>query len=582
VQFGVLGSVWLHVDGGPVDLGPARQRCLLGLLLLEQGVPVSTDRLVDLLWDDPLPARPRSALQVYVSRLRGKLSAAGALDRGVQLQTRAQGYLLATDPATVDVHEVRRLHRLALATSDPARRLLLAREVLDKLRGPPLGSAASAAVRQQIWPAFEELRVSVERLRLGAELSLGRPEHVLGDLAVLTGQHPLDEELAALHLLGLYRAGRRAEALDAYARLRHRLADELGLDPGAALQRLHTGMLRDDPELHRSELEPPADPAWAQPGDRPVAPAMLPPAVSDFVGRVDILTAISALGAEPGSAPQVAVLTGPPGVGKTTVGVRAATDLRRRFPDGQLYADLAGTARAGAPATPGSHAVVLGRFLRALGHPAAAIPTDPDERGDLYRSLVADRRVLVLLDDAADEAAVRPLLPTGRGSLVLVTSRHRLSGLDAAQVIDVAPMSAPEAERFLIRVIGDRRTAKDRAAVTRIAASTAGLPLALRVAGARLAASPRISLAGFASELADEGRRLDLLQAGDRAVRSSFAVSYHALDPPAQEAFRRVGLVNLPEFPSWLAGALLDALGGEGKDAGLRADDPVAVRRRER
>jgi hypothetical protein len=356
----------------------------------------------------------------------------------------------------------------------------------------------------------------------------------------LVAGYPTHERFAERQVLALYRAGRRGEAIAAYLRCRRALATELGLEPGPVLRRLA--------ELAR---EPVAAPPPVSAGLRE-----LPHRVSSFVGRIDELEQLTAALTAPGDTAPVCVVAGPAGVGKSALAVQAAHRLAESFPDGQLYADLHGATAGWAPAEP---VAVLTRFLRALGLPERSIPADLDEAAARWRSLVADRQLLIVLDNAQEAAQVRPLLPAGAGCAVLITSRRSLADIDIASHLEVRALPEPTALELLTRLGGHTRIAAAPEAAAELLRWLGGLPLAIRIAGARLAARPNWSLASLAARLGNERHRLRELRLGDIAVRTSFLVSYdHLTGVAAQQLFRLIGAVDGPEITPLAAAALLD------------------------
>jgi tetratricopeptide (TPR) repeat protein len=356
------------------------------------------------------------------------------------------------------------------------------------------------------------------------------------------------EQLQGLLMTALYQAGRQAEALEVYHRTRGALVDQLGLEPGNELQRLEHAILTGDPML-----EVPTTPS--------ITPAQLPAHTTDFTGRRAQLATVQHLAAAADrSATVLVAITGKAGVGKTTLAVHAAHRLRIRYPDGQLYVDL-----RGAQASPLTATEVLARFLRSLGVDRMAIPDEAEERAALYRSRLADRRLLILLDNADCEAQLRPLMPGTPGCAVLVTSRKRLAGLHGARLVDLDTFAPDQAVELLARLAGPQRVAAEPAAAKEIVRLCGFLPLAVRVAGARLGARPHWPLSRLEADLTDEQHRLDTLRLGDLEVRASFALSYESLDLMARRAFGLLGLLDIGDFAPWVAAAILDVprLGAE-------------------
>ncbi|MEU8377843.1 tetratricopeptide repeat protein, partial [Streptosporangium sp. NPDC048865] len=374
----------------------------------------------------------------------------------------------------------------------------------------------------------------------------------------MVAEDPLVESTTARLMVAMHRAGLRTEALETYRRTRTVLAEELGLEPGPQLRALERAILRGDP---RVGLDPPPEaapakekaPPPAPPAPPPAAPSLLPAGVSDLTGRDTELRWLVSVLRDRSAAPVICAVSGMPGVGKSALALRAAHDLRDAFPDGRLYVNLRG---AGAEPVDPSHA--LSRFLRALGVAGTAIPDGLDERAEVFRAHLSDRRVLVLLDDAANEAQVEPLIPAGDGCAVVVTSRGALTALPGAQRLALGVLGNAAAVRLLGTITGRAELTSGTAAARRLAELCGHLPLALRIAGARLAARPHWSVDRLLSRLTAEHDRLDELTHGTLSVRASLALGYSGLDEPGRTLFRRLGLVDTPDFAGWVAAALLD------------------------
>jgi tetratricopeptide (TPR) repeat protein len=398
---------------------------------------------------------------------------------------------------------------------------------------------------------LEEIRMVALEERLETDLRLSRHAQLVGELEVLVASYPDRECLRRQLMLALYRSGRQAEALAVYRNTRQMLVEKLGLEPSLALQELERAILRADPALEPVVLTAGAaldEPGW------PHGPCQLPPDIDDFTGRQAAVAQVQELvDAERGTAIVIAAIAGKAGVGKTALAVRVAHRLRPRFADGQLYVDLRGVQT---PAL--DPAEVLAGFLRALGVEGGVIPEGLDERVRLYRSRLADRRVLVVLDNAAGEAQVRPLLPGSPGCAVLVTSRTRLSGLEAAHALTLDVLDPDQAVDLLAKLAGPGRLAAEPEAARTIVRLCGWLPLAVRIAGARLSSRPQWQLALLAERLGDERRRLDELKAGDLEVRASVALSYESRSEQERRLFRRLGLPVTPSFPAWVAATLLE------------------------
>jgi DNA-binding SARP family transcriptional activator/tetratricopeptide (TPR) repeat protein len=549
MDLGLLGPVRAWSGAAALDLGTRRQRLVLAVLGLESNRLVPMARLVELCWPDQAPPSARRIVHAHVSRLRRILAGEEA-----DIRRDGPGYLLRCRPELVDVHRFRALLDHARSLPDDAargdeQRVAVLREAAGLWRGPALADVATDEVRDRLCHRLEEARLAAVEDRVSAELRLGRHAELVDELTGLVAEHPNRLRLVHDLVLALYRCGRTADALAACRAASRRLTEELGLDPGPQLHELELAVLRAEPAL-----DPP--PPAVVTTSRPRFPAQLPPDVRHFTGREAQLAALP--GPDPGGVP-VALVTGTAGVGKTALAVHWAHLVRDRFPDGQLYVDLRGY-DAGPPLRPID---ALARFLPALGVPAEQIPGDEDTAVALYRSLLADRRMLVVLDNAGRAAQVRPLVPGTPGSLVLVTSRDRLAGLvahDGAQRIALDVLTPPEATALLVRLLGAARVRAEPAAAADLAAACAHLPLALRIAAANLADRPRDSIAGYVADL-HGGDRLSALAAdGDdrAAVREAFDLSYHALPAPERRLFRLLGLVPGPDVAVAGVAALAD------------------------
>ncbi|MFF0740470.1 BTAD domain-containing putative transcriptional regulator [Streptomyces sp. NPDC004111] len=568
VEFGLLGSIEARVDGRPAPLGHARQRGVLAALLVDVNQPVTIDRLAERVWGDRLPRQARATLHGYVSRLRQALACTSeaGIGRG------SGGYVLtAADTATVDLHLFRGLLVRARAAEDDRRAVALYEQALRLWR-----AEAFAALDT---PWVNALRDTLEQERFASQLDLddirlrlGLHTALLPQLAARAAAHPLDERLAGQMMTALHRCGRPAEALDHYQCMRRRLRGELGIDPAPALREIQAAILRQDtPPPPRNTAQPSA--SSPQPAARPPAPpAQLPLSVAAFTGRDLEISRLDHLLNGGGRAPAptsvvISAVEGTAGVGKTALAVHWAHRVRDRFPDGQLYVNLRGFDPQAAAVSP--EEAVRG-FVSALGVPPAHIPAGLEAQTGLFRSLMADRRVLILLDNARDADQVRPLLPGAPGSLTLVTSRNRLTSLavaEGAQLLAVDLLTPGQARDLLTGRLGVRRVEAEPGAVEEIVARCAGLPLALAVVAARAAAQPRFPLALLAEELRRDGSRLDALDGGDPAsqVRAVFSWSYRALGPDAARMFRLLGLHPGPDVAAPAAGAVAHVTRGHAR-----------------
>ena len=534
----MLGPVTAWDDAQQISIGSGRQRFVLATLLLNAGRLTSTDRLVDALWDDP-PSTARPQLHNVISNIRRRLRAAGD---GL-IVTRPTGYELHLGEHGLDLVRFRELvvrGRQAGSGGDHGRAAGLFAEALALWRGPALADVADdlAATTRAL---LGEERVSAAEARLEAQVALGRYDDVLHELEPVLADHPYRERLHEIRMAALAASGRRADALAAYRRLHRLFSDDLGVEPGPALRDLEQRILRGEPPTPVA-APPPA-----------TVPRQLPASSPILTGRDELIDEIAAdlARADQGTG-QVRVLVGPGGVGKTSLALAAARRAGHAFPDGQLYADLRGAQDA--PADP--HAVV-GRFLRTLGVRGAQVPDDRDERIALYRSHLAGRRILVVLDDAAGEEQVRPLLPGTPGSQALVTSRRRLDALLGATRWSVPVLEPGDAVALLAAVIGEQRVGGAPAAAEAVVELCGRLPLAVCVAAARLAVHPEWTLEEFRGRLADQVGRLDELSVGDLDVRASIELSYQALDEPLRVLLRRLGLLLTPDWPTWVAQELI-------------------------
>lgn len=541
-DYRLLGPVEAWRAGRRLALGGPKPRALLAALLLEPGRVVSVDALIDAIWDGRPPDTARSLIQSYISALRRALPAD-------VIETRPPGYLIHADASLVDRVEFERLAvqgRQAAAAGDHATAARLLGEALALWRGPALGGIGETL--RTMADQLDEARQAALEERISAELAQrGREQELVAELTALVATHPTRERSRGQLMLALYRLGRQADALAVYVEGRDVLAEELGIDPGPELKRMHEAILRADEALLTAAPDAP-DPTSRDREAVPVA-ALLPPTIGDFTGRELQLAGVRDALSGPRDAMPVVVLSGPGGVGKSTLGVRAAHQVADAYPDGQLYAELRG---ATDPVAPGE---VLGRLLYALG----ADPPDGDaERRDLFRSLVAGRRVLLLLDDAASESQVRPLLPGSATCGVLITARARLGALPCTHRADLDVLDTEPGAELLGRVAGERRVSDEPDAARRIVELCGGLPLAIRIAGARLATRRHWTARMLADRLADEHHRLDELAVGDLEVRAGLGMSYRALDAPARTALRRLGLLAAPDVAAWVVTALLD------------------------
>ena len=542
VRFTLLGLVRVTVGDREVPL-PPKERTVLAALLLRAGEVVSVATLAEAIWDDAPPPSARNTIQGHIKQLRRLLGPESA-----RIVTRAPGYLIEVRPGELDSATVTELRAQASARAhagewDHAARLL--RDALALWTGDPLADVRPGFFQRAEVPRLAELRLDVLEECAEADLRLGRNEACAADLRALAAGHPFRERLWELLMLALYRAGRQGDALSAYQQARGALRDGLGVDPGQRLQDLHARILAADPALSQDPAPAggralPAGTHGGAPAAHRETPRQLPAVLPDFTGRHDEASRLRDSLTRPGC---VAVIAGPGGMGKTALAVHAAHQMAARFPDGQMFVRLGG---ATSPVPP---AALLGRLLRDLGVPDSRIPADEDERAARYRTLLADRTALIVLDDAHSAAQVRPLLPGAGGSAVIVTSRVILADLSGAAFTGLGVLGADESRAMLASIAGERRIASDPDGTDGVIASCAGLPLAIRIAGTRLATSPGWTVGQLSGLLSRERQRLGELAVGDTAVRASFEISYLSLpagDPEPARVFRLFGLAGLP------------------------------------
>ncbi|UNS97535.1 tetratricopeptide repeat protein [Streptomyces tubbatahanensis] len=554
LRFALLGPVRAWRGDQPLGMGSPQQKALLAALLLRSGHTATAEELIDAIWGEEPPEQAKAALRTYASRIRKALGPDADL-----LVSESGGYSLHTGPeAPLDVetaHDCAVRADKAASGGDRAQARELYGAALAQWDGEPLARIPGPyAEHQRI--RLEEWRLSLLELRLDLDLQVGCHAEAVSELTALTAAHPLRERLRELLMLALYRSGRQAEALAVYADTRRLLADELGVDPRPELAELQQRILEADDELTYQADEPTAA------GPTVTRPAQLPATVADFTGRTSFVAELGdQLAQAEGTVMAVSAVAGIGGVGKTTLAIHVAHAAADRFPDGQLYVDL-----QGAGAAPADPEAVLGSFLRALGVADSAIPSGVEDRSALFRSLLAGRRVLALLDNARDAAQVRPLLPGAAGCAALVTSRVRMVDLAGAHLVDLDVMSPDEALALFTRIVGDERVLAEREAAMDVVAACGFLPLAIRIAAARLSARRTWTVSVLAAKLGDERRRLDELQAGDQAVGATFELGYGQLEGEQARAFRLLGLAEGPDISLDAAAALLDRTQEDAED----------------
>lgn len=522
VEFCLLGPLLVRCDGNAVPVSRGKQRALLAALLLNANQVISLTAIADVLWGPQPPSSADMTIRNYVKRLRRALRDTGP-DR---ISTHPHGYLMRADATELDVRccaELVSAARAAERSGNWEQASAHAGAALALWRGTPLADIGSETLESGEGAQLAELRLQVLELRIDADLHLGRHAQVILELQRLRQEYPLRERPHALAMLALYRSGRQAEALDVYLRARGTLVTELGLEPSQLLRDLHQRILTADPALGLPSAAPVSSPA-AQ-----IVPRELPGAVREFVGREAELAQLTGFVTRTDqlTAP-MAVIAGTAGVGKTALALHWAHLMAGNFPDGQLYVDLCGYDFD----QPKTATAVLATILSALGVPREGIPAEAAERAARYRSMLAGRRILVVLDNARSVEQVRPVVPATPGCAALVTSRDALAGLVArygAMRIGLDVLPLPEATQLLRQLIGDRVDAEPGLAET-LALQCSRLPLALRIAAELCSARPAVPVSTLVRELADE-RPLDTLDARqDKStrVRTVFNWSYRA------------------------------------------------------
>ena len=543
MRFRALGPLRVVVDGNECDIPAPRQRTVLAVLLLERNRLVPLPRLIDAIWADAPPATARSQVQICVSALRRLLLVPGG---GDAIRTRSLGYELVVAPGECDLDDLDRMltgARAAAGDGHPSAAVETYRAALGLWRGGALSDVDSALVHAAVL-ALQERRLAATEELIDLELALGRHEEASLRLASLVPAHPLREGLRWRQMVALHRCGRSADALEAYADLRRTLVDQLGIEPGQRVRDLQRAILAGDPAI---VLPGRSDPV-AAPGP---TPRLLPPAIAVLTGRSALAAVVRDLMTT--NHASTVVVTGAAGVGKTALAVWVGQHVARTFPDGQLYAHVRGT--TGKPAS--AHRI-LGRFLGALGVVGKALPTGLDERTDLFRSLIAGRRLLILVDDVTSEQQILPLIPGSAGSALMVTSRGRLPGLADARRVEVDVLDDASGLEMLAAAAGRDFGPAERVAARRLVAQCGGLPLVLGIAAARLAARPHWTCGDLSSRLEDDGRRLDELAHGGLAVRSSLSLSYEILTADARRLLRLLSVLDVPDVGGWVAAPLLD------------------------
>ncbi|WP_416973070.1 BTAD domain-containing putative transcriptional regulator [Streptomyces sp. 4F14] len=574
-DFLLLGTVELRsADGAAVDPGPAKQRTVLAALLVDAGRWVPVETLIDRVWGQDPPAQVRPSLYAHITRVRRTLADMDppAGDAAARLRRGPGGYLLDVPPDRVDVHRFRHLvERARRAGLADAERSTLLGEALGLWRGEPLAGLPGEWVRRTRH-GWGQYRVEAVAAWADAETAEGRHTEVIRALTGLLAEHPLVEPYAVALMRALHAAGRGPEALAVYAGLRERLVEELGADPGAEARRAHEAVLRGD------DVRPAARP----PVRASVVPAQLPLEARGFTGRARELARLDEVVADSAEGPATVVVSavaGAGGIGKTWLALHWAHRRAGRFPDGQLFVDLLGFSPSSPPMEP---ATALRGFLEALGVAPGAVPSTLHGLTSLYRSLLADKRMLLVLDNAAGPDQVVPLLPGHPGCVVLVTSRRKLTELVVrhdARPLGLDALSPDDARRLLDTRLGTARTAAEPDSVAELLAVCAGYPLALGVVVGRAACAPRLPLARLAAELRESATRLDALDDGmpSASLPQVLSWSYRALAPVQARLFALLGLAPGPDIGLFALSSLAGLPGSAARTA-LRAGEPAPRR----
>ncbi|VVJ16208.1 Transcriptional regulator [Amycolatopsis camponoti] len=536
MYFELLGTLRVQRDGERVDLGGLRQQRLLAMLLLSANRVVGADRLLEAMWDGEPPVTARRQLHNAVAALRRSFGTAKHI-----LVKDGPGYRITVDPQDVDAHRFTRMVAAASAAASAGRATAAAEHLEAALAlwtGPAL-SGLNNPVFEIVAARFEENRLTATERLIGLRLDGGEASALVPQLGELVSRHPLREGTRKLLMLALHRCGRTADALNAYEQGRRMLRDELGVDPGASIRELYERILRDDLPKRRPEPAP--------------GRSFLPYDTAHFTGRAEELRFLS-VSRPAGTALSILAIDGMGGVGKTTLAVRLAHQLAHRFPDGHLYIDLHGHTAGQEPLDPDA---ALERLLLDFGLAPDRIPRDSRQRAARWRAEVAERRVLVVLDNALDARQVRPLLPGTGKAQVIITSRRRLAGLDGvtSRSLDVFP--PPDAAALFTRIAGPERTAAWPDVVAEVVALCGHLPLAVAIAACRFHNRPAWSLDDLAFRLRDRGTRLAELSLEDRSVEARLEVSYERLPAGQRRLFRALGAFDGEELDAADAALLL-------------------------
>ncbi|WP_158578416.1 AfsR/SARP family transcriptional regulator [Spongiactinospora rosea] len=539
MEFRILGSVEMWAEGQMRDLGTAKERYVLAILLLTPGQPVLIENIIDWVWGDTPPTNARGNLYTYVHRLRGRIGDDKAVLR------RSGGYVLNVDPEQIDLHRFHRLNDRArtlahVGNTDEALRLF--NEAAELWRGEPLSGLHGEWI-STIRTSLESDHQAATKMRLQLELDAGHHTEVLGELYRLVDGHPYDESFIEQLMIALYRCGRQRDALETYHRMSHRMVEQLGTDPAPSLRAMYQRILRGDPELAAPHIPPPA----------PSAPVTqnLPRDIPDFTGReADLRHLYEAL--DTGlTAVTIEAIDGMAGIGKSALAIHAAHALADRYKDGRWFLSLRAHDPNHPPLSPAEGLQIL---LRDIGENPRRIPEGLEPRAALWRARLAERRMLIVLDDAADADQVRPFLPGAPGCLVLITSRRRLTGLEGIRPLSLDVLAPHDASLLFRRIVGHDRplAAPD---VNRLVQLCGHLPLAVTIMADRLRHRPARAVGDFVTRLSQD--RLAEMHTGDNDLTSTFELSYRELSRPRQRAFRRLSLHIGADFTAASAAAMI-------------------------
>jgi DNA-binding SARP family transcriptional activator/tetratricopeptide (TPR) repeat protein len=555
MEFRLLGPVEVVLDDRCFGIAAPRQETVLAMLLLEANRVISVNRLVDAIWDEAPPRTAKSQVQISVSALRRLLT--NPCDDEV-ISTRSPGYVIHAADDSLDLKRFELLAVKGVAAAGEQRLVdatQYLRAALAVWRGPAMAGVESRIVHAAA-TRLNENRLTVLENCLDLDLQLGRHHEIVGELTELVTEHPLRERLRAQLMLALYRSGQRAEALHVFRVGREILVDELGLDPGDELRRLEAAILASDRSLNLPEET--SHTVVRGRADAVPVPRQLPAVAADFTGRNDMIEGVCALlspvDANAGTHPvPIVALTGQGGVGKTTLAIRAAHLLRDDYPDGQLFAQL--HTGDGQPETPDR---LLERFLRSFGIPPGMLPNGLDDRAAMYRSWLADRRILIVIDEAISTSQLTPLFPGSSNCAMIVTARNRLPGLEGAYQLEVGALDEQAGMALVARMIGANRARAEETSVRVLVGLCEGLPLALRIATSKLVARPHWRVSQMVHRLQDEKRRLDELDLDGVSIRATLSVSFENLGGDCRRLLLRLSLLGAVDFASWVGAPLLD------------------------